>query len=172
MLVVAGVRGVIRIVEVERPKHQPGHLIGHGSAVNQLKISQKNPFLLASASKDRSIRLWNVETKACIATFHAIESHRDEVVSIDFNHDCTRLVSGGIDHMIAIWDLTIPEIVDTIEKSKRYDEKKSNKAIKTVYHPFPIFSTRSLHSNYVDSVKWHNEFIISKVRILKIVFFF
>ncbi|XP_055312080.1 polycomb protein esc-like [Sitodiplosis mosellana] len=162
ILVTAGVRGIIRIIEPQSPNAKPEHLIGHGGALNQLKVSPRKPFLLASASKDHSIRLWNIETKACIATFHAIEAHRDEVVSIDFNRDCTRLVSGGLDHMIAIWDLTVPEIANTIEKSKRYNVNLSSQAIKTAYHPFPMFSTRSLHSNYIDCVQWHNEFIISK----------
>lgn len=161
---VAGVRGIIRIFDLDRKNAKPKHLIGHGSAVNQLKIPSQKPFLLASASKDRSIRLWNIMTKVCIATFHSIGAHRDEVISIDFNRDCTRLISGGLDHMIAIWDLTIPDIASTIEKSKLYDENKSSRAIKTVYHPFPIFSSRLIHSNYIDSVQWHNELILSKVK--------
>lgn len=138
-------------------------MIGHGSAVNQLKISPRKPWLLASASKDRSVRLWNVETMVCIATFHGEEAHRDEVVSIDFNHDCSRLVSSGNDHMIAIWDLTLPEIVSTIEQSKRYNPNTSRRAVKTVYQPFPSFSSRDVHRNYIDCVQWHGDMILSKV---------
>lgn len=163
VLIVGGVRGIIRIFDIEQAQVNPKNLIGHGGAVNQVKISPRIPFLLASASKDHSIRLWNIETKVCIATFHAIQAHRDEVVSIDFNRDCTKLVSGGLDHMIAIWDLTIPEILRAIEQSKRYNEIESKCAVKTVYHPFPIFSTRQLHNNYVDCVQWFGDFVLSKV---------
>lgn len=165
MLLVGGVRGIIRIFKPERPAITPTHLIGHGGAVNQVKVSRKNPFLLASASSDRSIRLWNIQTKVCIATFHSVDGHRDDVVTIDFNLDCTRLVSGGVDHMIAIWDLTIPKIEAAVKKSETYDEKTSDRSFETVYHPFPMFSTRLLHSNYIDCIQWFSGLILSKVRM-------
>ncbi|XP_031632570.1 polycomb protein esc-like [Contarinia nasturtii] len=166
ILITGGSRGVIRIVNIDLAKNdwdvEPNNLIGHGEAINQVKIAPRQPYLLASASKDRSIRLWNIETKVCIATFHGVDSHRDEVVSIDFNFESTKLVSGGLDHMVAIWDLTTPEISAAIEMSTKYDANTSTRDFKTFFHPFPTFTTRRIHKNYVDCVKWFGDFILSK----------
>lgn len=92
VLVVAGELGIIRIMQPEIGASDAQALIGHGKEVNQLKISPRMPFLLASASSDTSIRLWNIETLACIATFHGEMAHRADVITIDFNRDCTKLV--------------------------------------------------------------------------------
>lgn len=166
ILVTAGKCGIIRIFHFGSELINAGHLIGHGQAVNQLKISPRQLFLLASASSDYSIRLWNIETKVCIATLHGVNGHRDQVVTVDFNRDGSKLVSGGHDHMLAIWDITIPEITSTIEKSRHYKENDSSRPIKTVLHSFPIFRTRMLHSNYIDCVQWLNDHILSKVRYI------
>lgn len=164
ILLAAGGRGIIRIFHPENSEIPAKHLIGHGQSVNQLKIAHSKPFLLASASKDHSIRLWNIETSVCIATFHGIDSHRDECVSIDFNRKCTQLVSGGNDHMIAIWDLTQSNIAHAIETSQSYNEKTSQHSFKTIFQSFPIFTTRSIHRNYIDCVQWFNNAIFSKVK--------
>lgn len=166
VLVTAGERGVIRIFQ-PHSQQIDGHwesLIGHTFAVNQLKISSNSPFMLASASKDRSVRLWNIETGMCIATFHGEFGHRDDVVTVDLNHDCSKLVSGGNDHMIAIWDIATDEIYLAIQLSKRYDKQNGKRTFKTVYQPYPIFATRGIHRNYVDCVQWHGDMVISKVK--------
>lgn len=168
ILLTAGDHGIIHIIDIDvtnQDQVKPKHLKGHGGAINQLKVASRRPYLLASASKDHSIRLWNIQTNVCIATFHGIDSHRDEVVSIDFNLECTKLVSGGIDHMIAIWDLNTPEIKTAIEQSTKYNEKTSVRAFKTLFNPFPIFTTRRMHKNYIDCVEWFGDFILSKVSI-------
>lgn len=163
VLLAGGVRGLIRIFHPENPDIETQTLVGHGSSVNQLKMFKRQRFLLASASSDHSIRLWNIDNGICIATFFGLDTHRDHVVSVDFNHDGTKLVSGGIDHTIVIWDLSKPEIVAAIEKSQTHDAQHPA-SFKTCYDPFPIFKTRNIHANYIDCVQWHGDFIISKVK--------
>lgn len=163
ILLIAGKQGIIKMFQPESARMNADHLIGHGQAVNQLKISPRKPFLLASASSDHSIRLWNIATKVCIATLHGADGHRDQVVTVDFNRDGSKLVSGGHDHMLAIWDLKTPDITSTIAKSRHYNANENSRQIKTVLHLFPMFKTRSIHSNYIDCVQWVNDFILSKV---------
>lgn len=93
ILITTGVRGIIRILqpEINDWYENTKNLIGHGRAVNQLKVSPRLPYVLASASSDRSIRLWNIETEVCIATFHGEDAHRCEVLTVDLNRDFTKM---------------------------------------------------------------------------------
>lgn len=170
ILITGGGRGVIRLIEPEQQqiddKHGARHFIGHGGAVNQLKIAPHQPYLLASASSDRSVRLWNIETMVCIASFHGENGHRDDIVTIDFNRDATKLVSGGTDHMLAIWDLTEPSVANAIKNSRDYNAKREARGFKTALHMYPIFRSRQIHCNYIDCVQWINELILSKVSVL------
>lgn len=60
-------------------------LQGHGAAVNQVVWHPIDDRLLLSASKDESIRLWNVSNGAVIAVFAGDQGHRDEVLAADFH---------------------------------------------------------------------------------------
>lgn len=162
-MLAGGACGIIRIFYPKYSRWNK-HFIGHGAAINELKVPLKQPFLLASASKDNSIRLWNIQTNVCVACFHSNDTHRDQVVSIDFNHDCTQLVSGGNDHKLIIWNLNVPEIQSAIKASNTYNRATAEASFKTVYHPFTAFSSRDVHKNYIDCVSWFGDFIISKVR--------
>src|SRR3954470_24952712 len=57
---------------------------------------------LASASKDRSIKLWDAGTGAAIGS---LEGHGSDVLRIAWSPDGKYLVSGGGDGTIRIWDV-------------------------------------------------------------------
>lgn len=79
-------------------------LTGHGSTVTTLLIHPAGQ-LLVSASKDRTLRLWNPGTGQPIKT---LEGHSSWIQSATFVAQGTRLASVSADHTVRLWDLTEP----------------------------------------------------------------
>ena len=56
--------------------------------------------LIASASADQTVKLWNTDTWKEKVTF---SGHNDEVWSVAFSSDGKRLVSSGKDGYVCVW---------------------------------------------------------------------
>ncbi|XP_065314466.1 polycomb protein esc-like isoform X2 [Gordionus sp. m RMFG-2023] len=159
ILILGGLKAVIRIVPINKPQESL-HLLGHGYSINDLKIHPHMPNILLSASKDHSLRLWNIRTKTLISIFSGVDGHRDE----DFNHDGSLILSSGMDHSLKIWNINTKEMNDLIEASNHFKGYGYGAKISfpTLLSHFPILTTRDIHKNYVDSSLWHGNVIFSK----------
>ena len=68
--------------------------------------------LLASASRDRTVKLWNPSAGECLKT---LEGHSNSVLTVAWRFDGKLLASGGADDKIILWDPKKGERLKTLE---------------------------------------------------------
>jgi WD40 repeat protein len=85
-------------------------LIGHTDSITSVAI-HPNGEILASASDDKTIGLWNIFTSQLITT---LSGHTGGVSSIAFSPNGKLLASASHDKTIRIWDLTTTQILLTL----------------------------------------------------------
>lgn len=77
-------------------------LSGHTAVVQGVAWFAKRN-IAASGSKDKSVRVWDMTTHACVAV---LEGHADMVRAVTFSPtDANTLVTGGDDNDVRVWDL-------------------------------------------------------------------
>uniref|UniRef100_UPI00358FD194 polycomb protein EED isoform X2 n=1 Tax=Myxine glutinosa TaxID=7769 RepID=UPI00358FD194 len=103
--------------------------------------------LLAVAGSRGIIRIINPITMQCIK---------------DFDLQGEKIMSCGMDHSLKLWRLNSERIQRAIRGSYEYNLNKTNRPFATQKIHFPDFSTRDIHRNYVDCVRWLGDFILSK----------
>ncbi|MEH1940985.1 MAG: NB-ARC domain-containing protein [Nostoc sp.] len=86
-------------------------LHGHSNRIFSVAFSSNGQFL-ASASADRTIKLWNPHTGQCLKTLHG---HGSWVWAVAFSPDSNFLASGSYDHTIKIWDVRSGECLQTLQ---------------------------------------------------------
>src|ERR1700743_2035813 len=75
-------------------------LEGHSNWVGSVPFSHDST-RLASASHDRTVKIWEASSGRCLQT---LKGHSEPVNSVAFSHDSTRLTSSSDDSTVKIWD--------------------------------------------------------------------
>lgn len=128
--------------------------------------------LVATSSKDESVRLWSIGSRRCITVFAGDQGHRDAVLSISIHSSGQWLASSGFDNTIKVWELDAPNVKTAIAQGKASghhngalidnNEKTAATRFRAPFVQFPAFTTRRVHTDYVDCVRWVGDLIMSK----------
>eukprot|EP00986_Skeletonema_menzelii_P019016 scaffold27052_cov169-Skeletonema_menzelii.AAC.4 len=148
LLCVAGKRGIIKVIDTVL-QSLVMTLLGHGDSVNDLKCCPTNESLLLSASKDHSIRLWNLQHGHMIAIFAGHDGHRGEVLSLSWHYSGTKFASSAFDNTIKLWNvsdkLTTGQSENIQAAIRKSFEMEHDDKFKTVIEQTPYFATDSIH---------------------------
>jgi WD40 repeat protein len=89
-------------------------LEGHSSWVSSVAFSHDST-RLASASYDRTVKIWDASSGACL---QILKGHSDWVSSVAFSHDSTQLASASGDRTVKIWDASSGACLRTLDVGK------------------------------------------------------
>lgn len=99
-----GVRGRVRVLNAV-----DGALMAsweaHGDLIYDLSLST-NGTILATASADKMVKIWDLGTRKEIAR---LEGHSSAVYGVALNGDATQVVSAGADKQLRVWDVKTRE---------------------------------------------------------------
>ncbi|KAK9820413.1 hypothetical protein WJX72_010041 [[Myrmecia] bisecta] len=135
--------------------------IGHGDSINSISVHTEKASLVVTASKDQSLRLWNIRTHVCVLILFGDGSHTSEVLSVDFHMGGQQIVSGSMDGTVKIWSLA--EKQREVAHSFHHDEATALTAYPTSHLVMPSFSSDQIHGGlFVDCVRWLGDLVLSK----------
>ena len=86
-------------------------LEGHSNSVNSVAFSPEST-LVASASNDKTVKIWDTATGTCTQT---LEGHSSYVNSVAFSPDSTLVASASGDDTVKIWDAATGTCTQTLD---------------------------------------------------------
>ena len=86
----------------------------HKEFIRELCYSPDGKYL-ASGSEDKTIKIWDVQTKKCICT---LEGHTNGITALAYSPDGKYLASGSHDHTIKIWKVANWKCITTLNEHK------------------------------------------------------
>ena len=96
---------------IKYPGNQSGYLTVGSTNVNSVAFSPDSA-RLASASFDKTVKIWDASSGKCLQTF---KGHSRRVYSVAFSPDSARLASASSDKTVKIWDASSGKCLQTLE---------------------------------------------------------
>eukprot|EP01104_Vermistella_antarctica_P008141 TRINITY_DN2034_c0_g1_i1.p1 TRINITY_DN2034_c0_g1~~TRINITY_DN2034_c0_g1_i1.p1 ORF type:complete len:473 (+),score=103.54 TRINITY_DN2034_c0_g1_i1:283-1701(+) len=111
-----------KIWSLDQTPHLVHDFCGHNKEIYTIKWSPTGPgtanphlpLVLASASFDATIKLWDVAVGSCVST---LTKHRDPVYSVAFSPNGEYLASGSFDRCLHIWNVKDGSLIKTYRGS-------------------------------------------------------
>ena len=91
-------------------------LEGHSGSVTSVTFSHDST-RLASASDDKTVKVWDAVSGACLQT---LQGHSSYVMSVAFSHNSTRLASASEDKTVKVWDAASGACLQTLQGHSSY----------------------------------------------------
>lgn len=98
------------------------YLKGHSKKVGHVLFHPVAENILASASGDYTVKIWNIETEQCLATL----VHTDLITSLCFNENGSLLATISRDKILRVWDVRENKI---ISEGKAHNGAKSQRLV-------------------------------------------
>ena len=161
-LALAGEGAVVRVIDCVDGRSRVD-LVGHGGTVNAIAAHPTEPAIVATASKDLSVRLWHINSGVTLAIFAGSLGHRNEVLSVDLHRALDsefrlKVLSGAMDNGVKVW--ATPPLAKAIRDAVTWDKPLAE--FKTVVVDAPMFSSVRVHDDYVDCVAWCGDAALSR----------
>ncbi|KAF2068787.1 hypothetical protein CYY_009889 [Polysphondylium violaceum] len=110
-----GVDNTVRVWGIDTTKGKELEIKGHTDTVEQLAWSPINSDILATASSDKTIKIWDTRSGKCTTTINT----GGENINLAWYIDGQYMASGTRDDQVSLIDLQIPKIV----KNYKYNEE-------------------------------------------------
>ena len=91
--------------------HPASTLLGHARGINDVAWSKGGDPFVATASDDKTLRLWDAQTGDALVEFRG---HDNFVFCCQFNGPSNLIVSGSFDETVKLWDVRSGECVSTL----------------------------------------------------------
>ncbi|CZT49541.1 probable HAT2-subunit of the major yeast histone acetyltransferase [Rhynchosporium secalis] len=112
----------------------------HSDAVNALAFNHASEFVLATASADKTIGIWDLRNLK--DKLHSLEGHGDAVTSLAWHpHEEAILGSGGYDRRVIFWDLS------RVGEEQSQDDQEDG--------PPELLFMHGGHTNHLSDFSWN-----------------
>lgn len=167
LLAVAGQSGQLKIIDTIAGDVLTT-LVGHGhGTINDIATHPLYPWIVATASMDKSVRIWDLRRHTLSDQSHTIiicgqaTGHSEGVLTASWHSSGRYLITGGHDQRVCVW--TMPDLRDGSsfwQEIAPENRKRSSHEVKIIH--FPHFTSSAVHSDFVDCARFFGDLVMSK----------